>query len=91
MMSRKFCGVRSDENWRSEQRSFQDIVSAARHQAAADECEIGKLVQAGQLTDAVEQEYPSREWAQPVPLRASLISKHSMIRAVTATGSKRSG
>ena len=67
-------GVRSDENWRSELRGFQHVVSTARHQASADKRQIGKLVQAGQLANRVEQEDASGDRLLPVPLRAPLIT-----------------
>ena len=48
--------VRPHQNGCSELRGFQNIVSAARHQAAADERQIGELVEAGQLANACRAE-----------------------------------
>ena len=47
----KVFGMRPYQDGRPEQRCFQHIVTAARDQAAADERQIGELVQAGQLAD----------------------------------------
>src|SRR5271165_2650052 len=66
-------GMRSNQDGFSELRRLDDVVSAAGHQAAADEGDIGDFIKSGKLADAVEQENSGRNRIRSDRARAALI------------------
>src|SRR5215510_6796712 len=48
--------VRSEENRLAPLRRLQHVVTAGRHQAAADEDDVGDAVELGQLADGIEED-----------------------------------
>ena len=67
------CGAR--QNRHAQRRRLEEIMATDRHQAAADECDIGRRIKFQQLAQRIHQQHLARPAAAP-PSRPALRTPH---------------